>query len=53
MKHFGIIQTFNQARGSGVIKPESGGNDLTFDRNSFASWRVDTPQVQRRVSYEY
>ena len=52
MKLFGIIHTFNPAHGTGTIKPVSGGNDLSFDRNSFATWKIDRPSVGRRVCYQ-
>ena len=52
MKLFGTIRTFNSAHGSGSIRPESGGNDLSFDHDSFVSWKIDKPKVDRRVSYE-
>ena len=52
MKLFGIINSFTPAHGTGSIRPETGGNDLSFDRRSFASWKIDTPKVDRRISYE-
>jgi cold shock CspA family protein len=52
MKLFGTIHMFNAEHGSGSIKPDSGGNDLSFDRYSFASWTTAKPRVDRRVSYE-
>ena len=52
MTLYGIIKSFNPAHGCGSIKPESGGNDLSFDRNSFATWKIDKPEIDRRISYE-
>ena len=52
MKLYGTIKSFNPAHGSGSITPESGGNDLSFDRSSFATWKIDKPEVDRRISYE-
>jgi len=52
MKYFGTVKSFDVGKGHGEIKPETGGNDLDFDRNAF-SWEKDiVPIVGQRLSYD-
>ena len=52
MKLFGIVQSFDTAKGFGSIKPEAGGDDLRFE-NSAIKWdRTDSPKAEQRLSYE-
>ena len=52
MTLFGIVQSFDTAKGFGSIKPETGGGDLRFE-NSAIKWdRTDSPKAKQRLSYE-
>jgi cold shock CspA family protein len=51
MKHFGIVQSFDEATGHGSIRPENGGRDLGFDRNGLSSDPVASPRPGVRLSY--
>jgi CspA family cold shock protein len=49
---FGIVQSFDTAKGFGSIQPESGGEALRFE-NSAIKWnRSDSPRAEQRLSYE-
>ena len=52
MKYFGTVKTFDEERGVGSLKPETGGDDLYFERSAI-SW--DAPrdiEVGQRLSYD-
>lgn len=52
MKYFGTVKSFDSIKGLGEIKPETGGDDLRFDRSAF-SWEKDAvPTVGQRLSYD-
>lgn len=52
MKQFGIIKTFDQAKGFGVLTPEKDGRDLPFNQSALQWQRSDSPKVKQRLSYE-
>ena len=52
MKLFGIVKSFDVAKGFGSIQPETGGDALRFE-NSALNWgRTDSPKAEQRLSYE-
>jgi cold shock CspA family protein len=51
MKHFGTVQSFDDATGHGFIKPENGGRDLDFIRSSTQWDRMVSPRRGLRLSY--
>lgn len=51
MKHFGTVQSFNDASGHGIIKPENGGRDLGFERSSMLCHPMVSPRRGLRLSY--
>jgi CspA family cold shock protein len=53
MKFFGTVNSFDIDQGKGSIKPETGGDNLAFERNAF-SWDTKTnpPTVGQRLSYD-
>jgi len=52
MKLFGTVQSFDEAKGFGSIKPEAGGVALRFE-NSAIKWnRSDSPRADMRLTYE-
>ena len=52
MKLFGIVQSFDTAKGFGSIKPEAGGDDLRFENSAIKWGRTDSPRAEQRLSYE-
>jgi len=52
MKYFGTVKSFDEASGHGSIMPETGGEDLRFERVT-ASWNcVAPPRPGQRLSYD-
>jgi len=52
MKYFGTVKSFDTIKGHGEIKPETGGDDLRFERSAI-SWDKDAlPTVGQRLSYD-
>ena len=53
MKYFGTINTFDIDKGLGSIKPETGGENLAFERSAF-SWdiKANPPKTGQRLSYD-
>jgi cold shock CspA family protein len=51
MKHFGTVQSFNEATGHGFISPEEGGRDLSFDRSEILWDPLVSPKPGVRLSY--
>ena len=52
MKYFGTVKAYDSAKGIGSLKPETGGDDLYFERSAI-SW--DAPKnlnVGERLSYD-
>lgn len=52
MKHFGIVQSFDEATGHGSIRPENGGTDLGFQRSGMAWDRMVPARAGVRLSYQ-
>lgn len=53
MKYFGTVNSFDSEEGLGSIKPETGGENLVFERSAF-SWdiKANPPTTGQRVSYD-
>ena len=52
MKYFGTVESFDTAKGLGEIKPETGGDNLGFEKSAI-SWEKDAvPTVGQRLSYD-
>jgi len=53
MKYFGTVNSFDIDQGKGSIKPETGGDNLAFERSAFA-WDItaDPPKTGQRLSYD-
>ena len=53
MKFFGTVNSFDIDQGRGSIKPETGGDNLSFERSAL-SWdsKVNPPKTGQRLSYE-
>lgn len=53
MKHFGTVESFDETKGHGLIKPEEAGKSAIGFEKSGISWENKTPPaVGRRLSYE-
>ena len=53
MKFFGTVNSFDNDQGRGSIKPETGGDNLNFERSAFA-WDIKAhpPTTGQRLSYD-
>ena len=53
MKYFGTVNSFDVDQGKGSIKPETGGDNLAFERSAFA-WDIEAnpPTTGQRLSYD-
>ena len=53
MKFFGTVNSFDIDQGRGSIKPETGGDNLAFERSAF-SWdiKANPPKAGQRLSYD-
>ena len=53
MKFFGTVNSFDNDQGRGSIKPETGGDNLVFEKSAF-SWdiKANPPTTGQRLSYE-
>lgn len=53
MKFFGTVNSFDSEKGLGLIKPETGGEDLGFERSAI-SWdaKETPPTAGQRLSYD-
>ena len=52
MKYFGAVKSVDEASGDGSIAPETGGDDLRFQRGSTSWNRVAPPRPGQRLSYD-
>jgi cold shock CspA family protein len=52
MKYFGTVKSFDTVAGHGEIKPETGGNDLPFEKSAIAWDKEVAPTVGQRLSYD-
>ncbi len=53
MKYFGTVNSFDAEQGRGSIKPETGGDNLAFEKSAF-SWDIEAkpPTTGQRLSYD-
>ena len=53
MKNFGTVNSFDADQGRGTIAPETGGDNLGFERSAF-SWDIKSnpPTTGQRLSYD-
>ena len=53
MKFFGTVNSFDNDKGFGSIKPETGGDNLVFEKSAF-SWdiKANPPTTGQRLSYD-
>ena len=52
MKYFGTVNSFDTGKGQGEIKPETGGDMLSFGRSAFAWANNAVPTIGQRLSYD-
>ena len=52
MQYFGTVRSFDHALGTGKLTPETGGNDLDFDRSALAWGKNVLPAAGLRLSYD-
>ena len=52
MKFFGTVKSFDTDKGLGSIKPETGGDELSFERSAIKFGMPGVPTVGQRLSYD-
>ena len=52
MKYFGTVKSFDTDKGLGSLKPETGGDDLYFERSAIKFDMPSVPSVGQRLSYD-
>ena len=52
MKFFGTVKSFDTDKGLGSLKPETGGDDLYFERSAISWDAPKSPNVGERLSYD-
>ena len=52
MKHLGTVKSFDETQGRGVIKPDSGGELLIFERSGIYQDRRVPPVQGQRLTYQ-
>jgi cold shock protein len=52
MKFFGTVKSFDTVQGHGEIKPETGGDDLRFEKSAISWDKNAVPTVGQRLSYD-
>jgi CspA family cold shock protein len=52
MKYFGTVKSFDVDQGIGSLKPETGGDDLKFERSAISWGDSSSPTVGQRLSYD-
>jgi len=52
MKHFGTVESFDETKGLGLIKPEESGKTIRFERSAIGWENKTPPPVGKRLSYE-
>jgi len=52
MKYFGTVDSFDESKGLGFIKPETTGAKIGFERDSIAWDDKAPPVIGKRLSYE-
>jgi cold shock CspA family protein len=52
MKNFGTVKSFDETKGLGSIKPETAGDELTFERSAISWDAPKTPKIGERLSFD-
>jgi cold shock CspA family protein len=52
MKYFGTVESFDETKGLGFIKPETTGAPIGFERSGIAWDDKAPPVIGKRLSYE-
>jgi CspA family cold shock protein len=52
MKYFGTVKSFDSEKGLGTIKPETAGEELTFERSAISWGKENPPKEGQRLSYD-
>ena len=52
MKQFGTVKSFDETQGRGAITPETGGEDLGFERSAIRWASKVSPTTGQRLSYD-
>ena len=52
MKYFGTVKSFDVDQGIGSLKPETGGDELKFDRSAISWHAPKALTVGQRLSYD-
>ena len=52
MKYFGTVKAFDDDKGIGSLKPETGGDDVFFERCAIKFGMPSRPTVGQRLSYD-
>jgi cold shock CspA family protein len=52
MKYFGTVESFDETKGLGFIRPESTGAHIGFERSAIGWDSKASPEVGKRLSYE-
>lgn len=52
MKNFGTVKSFDETTGHGFVAPDTGGEDLRFERGAYSWSRVAPPRAGQRITYD-
>lgn len=52
MKHYGTVESYDENQGRGMIKPETSGDNIRFEKSAFTWENKTTPETGKRLSYE-
>ena len=52
MKYFGTVKSFDSDKGLGTIKPETSGEELSFERSAISWGKENPPKAVQRLSYD-
>jgi CspA family cold shock protein len=52
MKYFGTVKSFDETKGLGSLKPETGGDELKFERSAISWVAPKTPSIGERLSFD-
>jgi CspA family cold shock protein len=52
MKYFGTVKSFDSDKGLGTIKPETSGEELSFERSAISWGKENPPKAGQRLSYD-
>ena len=52
MKYFGTVKSFDTDKGLGSLTPETGGDELYFQRSAISWDAPKAPNIGERLSYD-